>query len=214
MKPKQLPKVILASILLITTIHAKSQTLKRYNIKSGVIKYNITANGMMMGIETKIRGEKSLYFDNYGSQSLEEIRQIIIQQDSILQKRKTHSLKKIDNATIYSVDFKQKKIIKTTDTISKKYLDLGENLNNNSYEHLIELGGKKIGIDKVLGYKCEIWNIMGTSQCLYQNQIPLWIEADIMGVIHKSIATKIEFDINISSDKLQLPKYPIETLSD
>ncbi len=208
----QLPKIFLASIIFITTNSIQAQTLKRYNIKAGVVKYDISGSGMMMGVETKTRGERSLYFDEYGSQLLEEIQQIIIQQDSIIQKRKVHTLKKIDNATIYNVDFKQKKIIKTTDPISKKYLDLGEDLSNNSHQHLVELGGKRVGMDKILGYKCEIWNLMGTYQCLYQNQIPLWIEADIMGVIYKSVATKIEFDINISDKNLQLPKYPIETL--
>jgi hypothetical protein len=73
---------------------------------------------------------------------------------------------------------------------------------------LKQMGGKKIGTDKVLGYTCDVWEMMGTKQCIYKG-IPLKIESNVMGLKNTEVATKAEFDISISDEDLKLPDFPI-----
>ncbi len=202
-----------SSLLLITNI-AEAKTIKRYAFESAVVKYKITGQGKVMGIDTNTSGTKSLYFKNYGSQLIEESEQTITQFGDTKDERRTRTLKKFDDSTLYNVNFKQKKILKTTDPIVNQYQEIEADLNNQGHLILLlEQGGKKVGMDKVLNLKCEIWNIMGTSQCLYKNQIPLWIEADVMGLKQKTIVSDIKFNVNISDTAFELPKYSIEVLT-
>ena len=70
------------------------------------------------------------------------------------------------------------------------------------------MGGKKTGTDNVLGYTCDVWEMMGTKQCMYKG-IPLRVETDIMGIKNTETATKAEFDISLSKDDFKLPDFPI-----
>jgi flagellar biosynthesis GTPase FlhF len=71
-----------------------------------------------------------------------------------------------------------------------------------------QMGGKKTGTDKVLGYTCDVWEVMGTKQCLYKG-IPLRVETDVMGIKNTEIATKASFGISISSDDFKMPDFPV-----
>jgi len=204
---------IFTSTILLLTASVEAKTIKRYSFKSAIIKYKISGYGQMMGVDTNSSGTKSLYFKNYGNLSIEKTEQTIMQLGETPDVRRVHTLKKVDHITVYSVDFKQKKIIKSCDPVASRYQDLEKSLSADHIALLLENGGTRGGTDKVLGFKCEIWNIMGTSQCLYQDQIPLWIEADIMGMKQKTIATDIQFNVNISDKEFELPFYPIETLT-
>jgi len=68
---------------------------------------------------------------------------------------------------------------------------------------LKKMGGKKIGSDKVAGYSCDVWELMGTKQCLYKG-IPLKIESDVMGIKSVEIATKAEFS-TVTNKDFKLP---------
>jgi hypothetical protein len=204
---------IFTSTILLLTASVEAKNIKRYSLKSAIIKYKINGHGQMMGVDTNSSGTKSLYFKEYGNLSLEETEQTIVQLGETPDLRRAHTLKKVNHLTVYNVDFKQKKIIKSRDLVASKYHDLERSLSDDNIALLLESGGTRGGTDKVLGFKCEIWNIMGTSQCLYQDQIPLWIEADIMGMKQKTIATNIEFNVNISDKEFELPFYAIETLT-
>lgn len=198
---------LFTSSLFLITNSAEAKTIKRYTFESAIVKYNIMGQGNMMGIETHTSGTKSLYFKNYGEQLIEKSEQTIAYRGDTKDERRTHTFKKIDNLTVYNVDFKQKKILKTKDPIADKYQEISR---GGHLAILVAQGGKRVGMDKVLGLKCEIWNITGTSQCLYKNQIPLWIEADIMGLKQKTVASDIKFNVNIEDKEFELPKYSIE----
>ncbi|HEO98228.1 MAG TPA: hypothetical protein ENO02_02900 [Epsilonproteobacteria bacterium] len=71
-----------------------------------------------------------------------------------------------------------------------------------------QMGGKKTGMDKVLGYSCEVWELMGTKQCIYKG-VSLKVESNVMGMKHTEVATKAEFDISISKDDFKLPDFPV-----
>ncbi len=65
-----------------------------------------------------------------------------------------------------------------------------------------------MGTDKVLGYPCDVWDLMGVKQCMYKG-LPLKVESNIMGVRNTEIATKAEFELSLSNDDFKLPDFPI-----
>ncbi len=71
------------------------------------------------------------------------------------------------------------------------------------------MGGRKIGTDKVLGYTCDVWELMDTKQCIYKG-VTLKVESNIMGMTNREIATETKFDIALSADDFKLPNFPVQ----
>jgi hypothetical protein len=84
----------------------------------------------------------------------------------------------------------------------------GKNVGQASEAMIKSMGGKKVGTDKVLGYSCDVWDLMGIKQCIYKG-IPLSIESNIMGLKSIQVATKADFDISLSEDDFKLPNFPL-----
>jgi len=112
-------------------------------------------------------------------------------------------------ASEYVVNFEHKRITRSQNMSAA--IALGTNMQKNSEEMMQKMGGKKIGIDKVLGYTCDVWDLMGSKQCIYKG-LPLRIETKIMGVTNVEVATKAEFNIEISKNDLKLPDFPVYEL--
>jgi hypothetical protein len=74
-----------------------------------------------------------------------------------------------------------------------------------------EMGGKKIGEEKVLGYNCEVWELMQSKIWLHKG-ILLKQEANIMGTKHTTVATSVKFNVSISDKEFKLPDYPRKTM--
>ncbi len=186
--------------------------IKKYAIKSGEIEYEIKGSSNIMGMSTQTTGNKRLIFSNYGSDELvEESRtdkQNINNQEHI---NKKHTIVYTKGAVIYHVDFKTKKITRMNNPSISIFLGmLGGDISQNIEKNMKSFGGKKIGKDKVLGYECDVWSIMGTKQCIYKG-IPLKVESNIMGMINIEVATKVDFDKDIDKDDFKLPNFPIVT---
>jgi hypothetical protein len=71
-----------------------------------------------------------------------------------------------------------------------------------------KMGGKQTGTDTVAGVTCDVWELMGTKQCIYKG-ITLKIESDIMGMKSLETATKASFNISLSDDAFKLPDFPV-----
>jgi len=177
--------------------------MKKYDIKSGIVEYKIKGKGNIMGLTTKTEGTKRVIFLDYGSHEL-------IEKNSIEEKNingksetvKTHTLVYNKDAVIYKTDFTNK-VIKRM-----KNPSIAMMLNSNPIKIIENFGGKKIGTDKVLGYKCDIWSIMGSKQCIYKG-VALRVETDVMGIKNVEIATKANFNVNINRNDFKLPNFPI-----
>ena len=123
---------------------------------------------------------------------------------------KSHKLDYLDGAMIYSVDLEQKRITRMKNPAlmmmnafggESSAMEMGEMM-------LKKMGGKKTGTDKVLGYTCDVWEAMGTKQCIYKG-IPLKVESNVMGIKNSEVATKADFDISLSEDEFKLPDFPV-----
>ena len=191
---------------------AQANQMKRYEVKSGKIEYSLSGGGNVMGVaKIKSVGKKRVIFDNYGVQNLEE-KVKVKKQTSMGETKttKTHTLMYMNDMIVYHVDFKHKRISRRANSAGAMaaLFGGGDTLKESGEALMKQMGGKKLGTDKVLGFSCDVWSIMGSKQCIYKG-IPLKVELDVMGMKSIEIATKIEFDLSLNTKDFTLPDFPI-----
>lgn len=164
-----------------------------------------------MGSNISGNGESTLYFKNYGALELTEDQSTQTTEINIFgKKNKTeesnHSMTKMANRMVYSVDFDNKKIHKM-ENVGATMLK-GVDVNKVGKEMLETMGGKKIGDEKFKGYDCEVWDLNGSKQYFYKG-IPLRSEVEMMGITTITEATSVKFDTKVSDSKFELPDFDI-----
>jgi len=199
------------TLLVIATVSIYASDTKLYDVKSGKIDYVIKGSGNLMGMSMKSVGKKRVIFNDYGAKTLTEENKITKQQGMGQNTtEKSHTINYIKNGIVYEVDFDKKRIIRLGD-ISVMMSMMGggnSNISQMSKDMLIKMGGKKVGKDNVLGYDCEVWDLMGVKQCIYKG-VTLKIQTNIMGINQTEIATKAEFDIDIDDSSFKLPDFDV-----
>ena len=194
---------LIISIVSVVTVGLQAEG-KRYEIESGVIEYKLSTSGTVMGIKSEGHGTGSLVFKEYGNIELNEEKT----SNTVMgQTETTHTMTKYDKGVPYSVDFDNKVIIQLNDT------GMGnQDVSKMGKKMMQQMGGKKIGDEKFLGYDCEIWTLMGSKLWFYKGVL-LKSKASIMGVKSIKVATKAEFNIKIDDAKFKLPDFKIQTLN-
>ncbi|MBN2768607.1 MAG: hypothetical protein JXQ68_05850 [Campylobacterales bacterium] len=180
---------------------------KRYDIKSGIIKYAITGNGNMMGVSMQTSGTATSIFRDWGSEELYEEQ---VSSVTMGQKTQEHEMSKLVDGKAYIVDFENKVILDYS----------GQVLTNSEYgdmlqkgkDTLIAMGGKKVGEEEFMGYDCEIWELAPAKIWIYKG-VMLKSEASMMGVKYTTAAVEVDFDVSVSDSQLKLPDFPIKTIS-
>ena len=209
-------KVSLVVILGSTVLFAGTDAMKRYDVKSGKIEYSIKESGNIMGmVDIKGVGKKRLVFDDYGVKDLTEENKVKKETAGGQSKvQKTHTIEYMNAGIIYQVDFDSKKIIRMENPAMamNALMGGGKDVGETGEAMMKSMGGKKVGTDKVLGYTCDVWDLMGIKQCMYKG-IPLRIESNIMGLKSTQVATKANFDISLSEDDFKLPEFPLVDMS-
>jgi hypothetical protein len=175
---------------------------KRYQVKSGIVEYQISGGGNIMGINSETKGESKLIFKDWGNLELHDEKSSTT---TLGHTETNHNITKIDHAKFYSVDFEKRVIIEHSPELLKQMSD--KDMTKMGKEMMESMGGKKIGNEKLLGYNCEIWEMMDTKTWIYKG-IPLKSEANIMGMKHLQVATKAKFNISISNKEFKLPNFP------
>jgi len=199
-------KIFALLILLTLSITSLSADGKRYHVKSGVIEYTIDGGGSFLGMGTKTTGTQKIIFKDWGNIELIEEKS----SSTTMGKTDTiHTMTKIDNGQVYSVDFKHKTIIKQDSAILKQMQN--KDMSKMGKEMMESMGGKKIGDEKFLGYNCEVWELMGAKSWLYKG-VPLKTESSMMGMKHNIIATKAKFNVSLSNSDFKLPNFPVKTM--
>jgi len=196
---------------------SKDTQLKRYNVKSGIIKYKTQISGKVMGSTVDGSGTEELYFKNWGATELKktdskQVTHVNIFGQKQTQVDETHEITKMDNGKIYSVDMKNK-VIYTRQDPAMEWI---KNSNNGNVvevgEKMLEsMGGKKIGKEKVLGYNCDVWEIPGGKQWIYKG-VPLKLQMKVMGITTTTTATDAKFNVNVPDKYFKLPDYPVQEI--
>ncbi len=202
-------KIILALATLLAIATTLQAEAKRYEVKSGIVEYKIEGGGSLFGFSTKTQGNAKLYFKEWGNTELKEINEKNV---AMGQTTTSHNIMKIDHGTVYNVNEEDKVIIKSDIAMLKQMDKEGKNISSMGKDMMKQMGGKKIGSEKVLGYLCEIWEIMGSKIWIYKGVV-LKIETNMMGIKHLEVATKAKFGVKIPDEKFKLPNYPVKTLN-
>ncbi len=210
-------RLTLILALAILTISAFAQNkLKRYDVKSGIVEYETTISGKMMGSTISGGGTEKLFFKDWGAIELKEAESSQTTTIKIFGKGKTetentHSINKLDNGESYIVDFDKKQIYASRDMamdMTKAFhpdADAGE-----VGESMLEsMGGEKVGNEKFIGYDCEVWEFSGGKQWLYKG-LMLKLEMTMLGITTITKATTAKFNINVANKFFNLPDFPIQ----
>jgi hypothetical protein len=204
-------KKYIATLIAGSAIIMAGSQIELYKVKSGKIDYSIKGSGDLMGMTMETVGKKRMLFTDYGALSLTEENKVS-RQEGVGQSstEKSHTLTYMKNGVLYQVDFDQKRIVRMDNAGAMMAMMSGgqTNMAQAGEKMMKQMGGKKTGTDKVLGYTCDVWELMGSKQCIYKG-IPLKVVTNVMGIKNTEIATKAVFDIDLEEDDFKLPDFPL-----
>ncbi len=198
-----------------SSIQQQDTKLKRYKVKSGIIKYETTITGKVLGSTITGSGTESKYFKDYGALELveEESSQTTVANvfgNKTTNTTSSHTMNKLDNGDSYFVDFKQKKIYKQKDLAMEltKQFEPNADAGEVGKDMFKAIGGEKIGNETYKGYDCEIWEAMGVKQWIYKG-VTLKTVGAIMGITTTTVATSVDLNVDVPESNFKLPDYPI-----
>lgn len=209
--------IIVCVFMAIASCSGNSQTeLKRYDVKSGMVEYVITTSGKVLGSTMSGQGTENLYFKDWGAIELLEEKSIQTTETSIFgmknsETTNTHTMSKLDDGESYHVDFDKKQIFLRRDLamdMTKNYREDGD-AGEVGKEMLESLGGKVIGVEKFLGYDCELWDVMGAKQWMYKGVV-LKMEMTMLGITTIKEAKTAVFNNKVADKYFELPDFPIQ----
>ena len=178
----------------------------RYNIKSGIVEYEIIGNTEGGAKGDTISGTSKLYFKDFGNLELTDERII---QTIMGEKEEERTISKIVNEKLLTVDFNDEVIYS-----QKLVLDEENSIQNiKTYEALIQMGAKNLGTEEILGYKCEVWQL-GEDKIWVYNTVPLKQVSQSLGIVQIQQAKFAVFNIDIKDDKFKLPSFPVKPIEE
>ena len=211
---KKISMILSLAVLLVSCNGNSQNTLKRYEIKSGVVKYTTTITGKVLGGTVKGSGTEDLYFKNWGAVELKEVNSKQTTTMKFFGKKKvettsTHTMNKLDNGESYLADFNTKTIIANRglgmDLMKQSNKDAGEA----GMGMLESIGGKKVGNESFLGHNCEIWDVNGAKQWMYKGVV-LKLDITVFGIRTLTVATSAKFNVSLADSNFKLPDFPMQ----
>jgi hypothetical protein len=199
-------------IIFSNTINSQSK-LKRYHVKSGIVTYQISTSGKVMGSTISGGGTENVYFKDWGAIELKE--ETTSQTTSMkffgkekIEKSNTHTMSKLHNSKSYHVDFDKKSITETTNAAMNVMQQTNSDASKTGESMLEAMGGKKVGNETFMGYSCDVWEIPGGKQWLHKGVL-LKLDMTILGIKTLKVANSAKFDISVAESNFKLPNFPI-----
>lgn len=193
---------ILLSIILCFAFQVKAQNqAKRFAIKSGKIVLELSGS---------TTGTKTIYFDNYGDKFHEHEKSVTeVKMFGMTDRTNVDKITIMNGDQFWTIDHIEEKNMQGTLPYYKSSHQMVENMTEAEQKKMADdllksMGGKKEGIEEVLGYDCEKISVMGSYSWIYKG-IVLKSETNVMGIVANEVA--IEFDKNprLSSDLFEAP---------
>ena len=194
-------KRLLLIALVLIGMQAQGQEAKRYAIKSGYIKLELTGN---------VSGTREIWWDNYGSKTRElEKSTSVTKIFGIKTEEKTHKLTINVDGLFWVRDY-----IEGTGSKGKIYgyqqsKDFANSMTDKEREEfgkqmLQGMGGQIQGEDKVGSYTCEVVSLMGAKTWVYKG-VALRTEANLMGITANEKYTEFKPDMAVAAAKFVAP---------
>jgi hypothetical protein len=189
------------ALLFLANWNAESsgQDFRRYKIRSGIIEYKMS--GMQTGTET-------IYFDRWGIREA-KYTQIEIKVGNMSVKQNRLTL--LDGEWTYGVDLDTKTGTKTPTPLMKELTGAakreGKDATEIGEEMLAGMGGRKIGMETLLGKSCDVWEIksLNAKSWIWQG-MTLKTEVNMMGKVTTTEVVRLQDNVNVPEEKLTLPK--------
>ena len=178
----------------------------RYEVKSGMVEYEIIGEGDMAGGTATLTGTSKLYFKDFGSVELTDEK---VQQTVMNDTEEERTVTKIMGDKIYTVDFTDE----ITYTQKMVFDDEDPTLNVKNKEAFISMGAKSLGVEKILGYDCDVWQL-GEDKIWVYNSVPLKLITKSLGLVQIQEAKLAVFNITIKEDKFKLPPFPVKAMEE
>lgn len=190
----------MASLLFVCVTTLFSQTNK-YDIKSGIVEYDIIAVSNTQNLTTE--GTSVLIFKDFGKLELTDER--LIHKLNGLEDEEERNITKISKNKVLTVDFND-------EVIYSQNLDIDEDLANiNNKEAFNQAGAKFLGNESILGYKCDVWELGEYKSWVYNGVILKQISRS-SAMEQMQIAKNANFNIDIKDSKFKLPNFPIKNI--
>jgi len=211
---KKLSIIFSLAIVLVSCSGTTQNTLKRYEVKSGIVEYTTTISGKVLGSKVSGSGTENLFFKNWGAIELKEEQSTQTTTTKMFgktstDKTSTHVINKLDNGESYLVDFDNKIIYVGRDLMMDMFKQTNTDAGESGKNMLESVGGKKIRTESFLGYDCDVWDINGAKQWMYKGVV-LKLDVTVFGITTITQATSAEFDVSVADSNFELPDFPIQ----
>lgn len=185
-------------LLSFTAFRAKAQEhMKRYNVASGKITYNINS--------PQGTGTKTLIFDNYGRR--ESVHEIVQKNGKTVKDQLTL----LNNGKAYSVDLLHNKGMDMSGRTGMAMKMMAAGGGNDAVatgkKMLKSMGGRMIGHQSFLGKDCEKWELgaMGKTSMLIWKGLTLKTETSIMGIKTSQVASSVQTGLTFADADFRPP---------
>lgn len=178
----------------------------RYDIKSGIVEYEIVGNVQGSESGNTLNGTSKLYFKDFGT--LELVDEKIVQ-TNMGEKEEERTISKIVNNKMLTVDFNDEVIYSQSLALDEE--NPVQNIKN--YESFVQMGAKNLGTENILGYKCDVWQL-GEDKIWIHNSVPLKLITKSLGITQTQEAKFAVFNVDIKNDKFKLPAFPVKAIEE
>lgn len=168
-------------------------TMKRYPIKSGIVKYEYFGD-LRMGSET-------VYFDRWGMRQASYT-------DSEMGGMTERRLVLIDGEWTYNINFQTMAGTKGETPFYKSMTEgsVSKDWTNELDAVMEQSGGELVGTEVLDGRKCNLWRIKHMNMNVWMwKGLPMKSETRMAGSLITRIATDVQVDVEIPDDKFQVP---------
>uniref|UniRef100_UPI003217CBEC hypothetical protein n=1 Tax=uncultured Draconibacterium sp. TaxID=1573823 RepID=UPI003217CBEC len=194
-------KKLLIVLLSVFSLNIQAQEAKRYGVKSGFIKYELSGN---------TKGTKELWWDDYGTKTCElEKSTTTTKIFGIKNTEEKNSCTVVVNDKFWVADYianqgangtipyyngGQKVVSEMTEKEQQEFAD----------EVLAKMGGQKVGTENLNGYACDIIKLMGIKSWIYKGLV-LRVEGKIMGIEANELFVEFKPNSSVSASKFNPP---------
>ncbi len=192
--------VFLMSLLMLGTISAQENKVKTYKIKSGYVKYK--------PLDKHTTGTHEIWWDNYGK-NMREVYNTTKTTKLFGKKRveKRHVVTITKGKYVWTANLEKNT---GTQGVNPMYDYIQDNMGQMSEREqeqtansiLGNLGGKKVGTEKFMGYTCEVTKMWGTKVWMYKG-VALKSEGKMLGIKTGEEAVEFKPNSNVSASKFE-----------
>ncbi len=188
-------------VIVLICVNGQAQEAKKYAVKSGYLKLELSGS---------TTGTKELWWDDYGNNTCElEKSTTTTKMFGIKDVTKKHMLTILVKDRYWVVDYIENTGTKGTVPFYQEGKDMVEGMSEQEQkdfadEFLAQLGGEKQGTEKINGYTCDVFKVMGAKTWIYKG-IALKSQAKVLGIKNNEMFTVFKPNTSVPSSKFKAP---------